>query len=102
MTARRRLPVTIAALLAAVTVGFTAAPAEASVATNFCDPHAYTYIVKNYTRGAGVYTMRCGETSWGFRHLVARGRWNATFDSWIALTIAHGADVADVQNDGGS
>ena len=88
------------ALAVAGGLGFAAAPAQASVSTSFCNTHAYTYVVKNYTRGAGAYPLRCGTSSWGFRHVTAR--WDAHFDAWIALTIARGADVSDVQGDGGS
>jgi hypothetical protein len=92
------------ATAAALGLAVTASPAAASVPSNFCDPHAYTYVVKNYYRSGAAYTMRCGiaARNWGFRHLVADHEWNAQYDAWIALTIAHGADVNDVQNDGGS
>lgn len=46
--------------------------------------------------------LRCGTATWGLVHLVARGRWNSTFDSMIALTIAQGEKVSDLQQDGGS
>lgn len=77
--------------------------ASASVPTNYCDPHSYTYVVKNYTRGNFVLPLRCGiaASNWGFRHLVDRGRWDPTFDSYIALTFSRGEYVHDLQNDGG-
>jgi hypothetical protein len=46
--------------------------------------------------------LRCGTSSWGFKHLTGHGRWNAAFDAKIALTIARGERVTDLQQDGGS
>jgi hypothetical protein len=82
----------------AVVLGATAA--QASVPTTFCNSHAYTYVVKNYSRGSARLPLRCGTTTWGFRHITHR--WNAAFDSKIALTISRGEAVRDVQQDGGS
>jgi hypothetical protein len=78
----------------------TERPAEASVPRTFCNNHAYTYVVKNYSRGAARLPLRCGTSTWGFRHITHR--WDAAFDSSIALTIARGEVVNDLQQDGGS
>ncbi len=82
----------------AVVLGATAA--QASVPTTFCNSHPYTYVVKNYSRGGAKLPLRCGTTTWGFKHITHR--WNAAFDSKIALTISRGEVVTDVQQDGGS
>lgn len=44
-------------------------------------------------RGHEGLPMRCGTKTWGFRHLVAAGRWSANFDGWIALTLGSGTEV---------
>lgn len=90
--------VPVLAAVPLVLVGATAA--HASVPTSFCNPHAYTYVVKNYTRGAARLPLRCGTTTWGFKHITHR--WDAAFDGKIALTISRGEVVTDVQQDGGS
>lgn len=86
---------------ALVLAGTVVAPsAHASVPTSYCKGKSYQSVVKTYARGSGRYALRCGTTSWGFNHITAR--WNATFDSKMALTFAYGEDVSDVQGDGGS
>jgi len=77
-----------------------ASTSTASVSTTFCNNHAYTYVVKKYSRGSARLPLRCGLSTWGFRHLTHR--WNSAFDSAIALTISRGENVADFQQDGGS
>ncbi|MGH3769272.1 MAG: hypothetical protein ACRDTX_29685 [Pseudonocardiaceae bacterium] len=78
----------------------TAVNAAASVPKNYCNGRSYTHVVKNYTRGAATLPLRCGTSTWGFSHITAR--WNAPFDSNIALTISRGEEVNDLQGDGGS
>ncbi len=74
--------------------------AQASVPTTYCNGRFYTFVVKNYTRGAAHLPLRCGNSRFGFLHVTAR--WNAAFDANIALTIARGESASDVQQDGGS
>jgi hypothetical protein len=78
----------------------TGSPAQASVPTSYCGGRSYTFVVKNYTRGAAQLPLRCGNTRFGFNHITAR--WSAAFDANIALTIARGESATDVQQDGGS
>ncbi|MBV8542604.1 MAG: hypothetical protein JO063_09695 [Pseudonocardiales bacterium] len=78
----------------------TAVDASASVPTTYCGGRSYTYIVKNYARGAVALPLRCGTSTWGFTHITTR--WNETFDANIALTISRGEEVTDRQDDGGS
>ncbi|MFJ4771022.1 hypothetical protein ACIP88_18225 [Streptomyces uncialis] len=47
-------------------------------------------IARTYYRGPGKVYLRCGTRNWGFRHLVARGRWNATFDKKVSRTVRSG------------
>jgi hypothetical protein len=91
----------IVPVVAAVSMYLVGQPvAQASVPTSYCSGRAYSFVVKNYTRGAAGLPIRCGSTEWGFRHITAR--WNAAFDANIALTIARGEAVVDYQQDGGS
>jgi hypothetical protein len=78
----------------------TAVDASASVPTTYCGGRSYTYVVKNYNRGAASLPLRCGTSTWGFNHVTAR--WNGSFDANIALTISRGEEVSDRQEDGGS
>jgi hypothetical protein len=55
---------------------------------------------QTYYRGTHAKPLRCGHASWGFRHI--KDRWDAAFDGFIALTIARGESVPDLQQDGGS
>ncbi|GGK25486.1 hypothetical protein GCM10010124_17540 [Pilimelia terevasa] len=34
--------------------------------------------------------MRCGSDSWGFRHIVKKGRWNSDFERMMVQTTASG------------
>jgi hypothetical protein len=43
------------------------------------------YVVKSYTDTV----LRRGTSLWGYTHLVARGRWNSTFDARIASTLKY-------------
>ena len=90
------------AVVASITLGSLIAGtgSAAAVPLNACDGKSYATLVANYHRGGSLYGLRCGNTSFGFVHL--KPRWNATFDSYIALTISRGEDVNDVEQDGGS
>jgi hypothetical protein len=101
---RDRLRVTMLAVLSALVTSVTlAAPASAgtadvvaaSVPTSYCNGKAESLVVKNYKRAADTIPLRCGTPTYGFVHLVTRGRWNAAFDSQIAQTIARGEVSAD-------
>lgn len=90
------------------TVELTAAAAfpvvaDPKVSSDVCSGRSHTYVVKKYHRAGAVLPLRCGKSSWGYRHLkFQRHRWNASFDSMIALTISRGIRVPDYQQDGGS
>ena len=74
--------------------------AAASVPGTYCNKRSYKTVVKKYSRGAARLPLRCGTSTWGFKHITHR--WNAAFDSKIALTIARGEKVKDLQQDGGT
>lgn len=97
----RAVRLCIGATLAATSIAaLTIEPASATVSTSYCNGRSYKAVVKNYTRGSASLPLRCGTSTWGFRHITSR--WNADFDSMIALTISRGEAVPDVQQDGGS
>ncbi|TCK26666.1 hypothetical protein [Pseudonocardia endophytica] len=57
-----------------------------------CAAKSQESVVLNYRRGAVVMPLRCGSATWGFRHVVARLRWNERFDASIALTFSRGQE----------
>jgi hypothetical protein len=90
----------LAGVLLIVMIAGMATSAEASVAKTYCNGKSYQSLVKTYQHGAQTLALRCGTASWGFKHVTSR--WNAAYDSMIALTIAQGEKVTDLQGDGGS
>ncbi|MFT2017528.1 hypothetical protein ACMA1D_17070 [Streptomyces sp. 796.1] len=67
----------------------------AALAVN-CKDKSQATIAKTYYRGPGKVYLRCGNKDWGYRHLVARGRWSATFDKKISRTIWSGIITRDM------
>jgi hypothetical protein len=77
-----------------------AGPAQASVSSAYCNHRSQVSLVKTYRYHTQRLALRCGTASWGFKHI--KHRWNSAFDSMIALTIARGEKVGDLQQDGGT
>ncbi|MYS61143.1 MULTISPECIES: hypothetical protein [Streptomycetaceae] len=77
--------------LTAVTAVAVAAAPEASAAQSPngdpCAGKSATSIVKNYYRGPLIVPLRCGTSSWGYRHLAPKHEFN---DSMIAQTVSRG------------
>ncbi|MFE6777486.1 hypothetical protein [Streptomyces sp. NPDC057702] len=105
---------TLAATALAVTIGGTgaAAPGTAHVsgrtepeaaaraAKDPCAHAAESKIVRTYGRGPQVgpklfVVLRCGSSTWGYRHLGKKGRWSTAFDRKIANTIRSGTVTVD-------
>ncbi|MFH8395422.1 hypothetical protein [Streptomyces sp. NPDC018036] len=82
----------VAAVLAAVSSP-VAGTANAASAANPCAGQSEAHIVKNYYQGPLVIPLRCGSNTWGYRHLVYRGRWSADFDKKISHAIWRGTAV---------
>ncbi|MGV9248817.1 hypothetical protein [Streptomyces sp. NPDC003710] len=67
------------------------------------DPCAHapeSKVVRTYTRGPKigpkvVVVLRCGSSTWGYRHLTKKGRWSTAFDRKIANTIQSGTITVD-------
>jgi hypothetical protein len=88
-------------LTAFIAVGMLGAvPAQASVPTTYCDGKSMQSVANTYYRGSAANPLRCGTSTWAFLHITQR--WDAAFDSNIALTIARGEVVRDLQQDGGN
>ena len=81
-------------------------PAAADVpapggASGVCAGQGMSHVVKRYhgvAWGNGTVPLRCGRWTgtggWGYRKLVAKGRWNAWFDGMIGATLQMPTSVA--------
>jgi hypothetical protein len=67
----------------------------AGVAANACTGKPAKTIVKKYYRGPAVVPLRCGTSTWGYKHLVKRGRWSGNFSKKINTTIWSGTIAVD-------
>ncbi|MEU9985120.1 hypothetical protein [Streptomyces sp. NPDC050856] len=81
---------------AATTTGTAAAaPAPFGAAADTidakCRSHGRNYVVRQYYRGPGKYTLRCGTKTWGWKHIKLRHGWNSTMDRKISAAIWSGA-----------
>ncbi|MEU8590138.1 hypothetical protein AB0C59_24530 [Streptomyces sp. NPDC048664] len=61
-----------------------------------CRSHSRTYVLKKYYRRVPVgpptfYTLRCGTSTWGWKHIKARHGWNSTMDRKISAAIGNGS-----------
>ncbi|MEV4256023.1 hypothetical protein AB0J52_22930 [Spirillospora sp. NPDC049652] len=91
---------TVAVVLAVASVAGGVPGAAAQQLADPCAGKGYAHIVRLYRRGASRLPLRCGTSTWGYRHITHR--WSADFDRRIALTISRGVVVQDVQGDGGT
>ncbi|MFF9153580.1 hypothetical protein ACF1AB_15260 [Streptomyces sp. NPDC014846] len=72
--------------------------ATVSAASSFdakCRSHSRTYVLKKYYRRVPVgpptfYTLRCGTTTWGWKHIKLRHGWNSSMDRKIGAAIGSG------------
>ncbi|MFD3517232.1 hypothetical protein [Streptomyces sp. NPDC058663] len=55
-----------------------------------CRRNPRHHVLKQYYRGPGVYTLRCGTASWGWKHIKARHGWNAAMDKKISAAFWSG------------
>ncbi|MFG2022940.1 hypothetical protein [Streptomyces sp. NPDC048825] len=69
----------------------TASVASADSVAAKCRNHGRNYVVREYYRGVSRYTLRCGTSTWGWKHI--RHRWSTRFDNKISNTIANGKRV---------
>ena len=66
--------------------------ADSASAADRCKGKSEAHIVKKYYRGPLAIPLRCGTKTWGYRHLVERGRWSASFDKKINHAIWRGTE----------
>lgn len=55
-----------------------------------CKRNPRNHILKRYYRGPAVYSLRCGTTTWGWKHIKTRHGWNATMDKRIGAAFWSG------------
>ncbi|MGY4993292.1 hypothetical protein [Streptomyces sp. 900105245] len=60
-----------------------------------CRSHSRTYVLKKYYRRVPVgpptfYTLRCGTSTWGWKHIKLRHGWNSSMDRKISAAIGSG------------
>ncbi|WP_143676622.1 hypothetical protein [Streptomyces sp. TLI_146] len=65
----------------------SAAPSNAAATADPCAGKSETYAIKTYTRNFQAVPLRCGTSTWGYRHIVAKHGFN---DSQTANTVARG------------
>ena len=82
-------------LLVAAALGLGSGQALAGPPAGTCQAKSETSVVRIYNRGSIAIPLRCGTLTYGFNHIVARGRWGDLFDSDIALTISRGEQSTD-------
>lgn len=68
----------------------------AGVAANACAGKPAKTIVKKYHRGPAIVPLRCGTKTWGYKHLVKKGRWSTNFSKKINSTIWSGTIAVDI------
>lgn len=56
--------------------------------TTTCKNNGRNHIVRTYFRGPARYTLRCGTSTWGWKHI--QHRWSNSFDNKISNAIASG------------
>ncbi len=59
-----------------------------------CNGQPRKTIFRKYYRGPLMVPLRCGDKNWGYKHLVAKGRWSKPFDKKIGRTIWSGTITA--------
>ncbi|GGP95674.1 hypothetical protein [Streptomyces melanogenes] len=65
----------------------SAAPSNAAATADPCAGKSETYVIKTYTRNFQAVPLRCGTSTWGYRHIVAKHGFD---DGQIANTVARG------------
>ncbi|MGW3337041.1 hypothetical protein ACWDCL_06080 [Streptomyces sp. NPDC001009] len=69
----------------------TEAPAAATVsASNPCKSQHYSKVAYTFYIGPSKMPLRCGTKTWGYNHIVERGRWSTSFKNKISDTLFNG------------
>lgn len=77
----------IGATLAVVSTSIMVVSASPAAAADPCAGKSTNHIVKNFTRGFVNVPLRCGTSTWGYRHLAPKHGYNS---SMIANTVSRG------------
>ncbi|MER5654281.1 hypothetical protein ABT076_14850 [Streptomyces sp. NPDC002131] len=59
-------------------------------AANPCRSQHYSKVAYNFWIGPRKMPLRCGTQTWGYNHVVARGRWSTSFKNKISDTLFNG------------
>ncbi|MEU0242783.1 hypothetical protein ABZ192_00360 [Streptomyces sp. NPDC006235] len=66
-------------------------PAAAAVsASNPCKSKHYSKVAYTFYIGPSKMPLRCGTKTWGYNHIVERGRWSTSFKNKISDTLFNG------------
>ncbi|MCD9875111.1 hypothetical protein [Streptomyces guryensis] len=76
-----------AAATAHVSTNDAAAVASAS---DPCQRQHYSKVAYTYWIGPSKMPLRCGTKTWGYNHIVERGRWSTSFSNKISDTLFNG------------
>ena len=70
-------------------VGISAVSAGTAYAADACTGKSTNHVVKNFYRGPRVIPLRCGTSTWGYRHLLPKHGYNSAM---IANTVSRGGE----------
>ncbi|MFT2017500.1 hypothetical protein ACMA1D_16930 [Streptomyces sp. 796.1] len=70
------------------------AAGEGELAADPCKRQNYRKVVHIFYRGPEKVLLRCGTKSWGYRHMVERGRWSTSFKNKIDDTLWKGVQTS--------
>ncbi|MFF8650894.1 hypothetical protein ACF06D_22015 [Streptomyces griseoluteus] len=64
--------------------------AAAASASNPCKSQHYSKVAYTFYIGPSKMPLRCGTKTWGYNHIVERGRWSTSFKNKISDTLFNG------------
>ncbi len=59
-------------------------------ASNPCKSQHYSKVAYTFWIGPSKMPLRCGTKTWGYNHIVERGRWSTSFKNKIGDTLFNG------------
>jgi hypothetical protein len=84
------IPAASSGSAAALPIGATTEVSAASIDAS-CRSHGRNYVVREYFRGPKKFTLSCGTSTWGWKHIKQRHGWNSAMDRKINAAISSGA-----------
>jgi hypothetical protein len=79
---------------AATTAVSATAGAPAASASDPCKRQHYSKVAYTFWIGPSKMPLRCGTQTWGYNHIVARGRWSTSFKNKISDTLFNGYEAS--------